>query len=323
MKWTTPLTPALLVAAAVHALPQRDQAQLTGEGVALRLVTFNIRFDGTNLEAGERPWWDALCDMGYDYEHCRMPQVVNHLRDLVTSAPPGASTLISLQEVLSHQRADVQANLGASWASIGVGRDDGRHKGEHCPILYDTRLLRLVHSETKWLSETPDKPSRMPGTNNPRVVTIGVFEDRASGERFIHANTHLDAWVGDARAAQVRVVVECLRDVRSRFGPLPVSLAGDFNSQPGEDAYETMRQSGYMRELWDLAKPGARGGVFEATYTTFSPGQDESVLDFIWVGPDDEDLFEVRGYHVMSNVEGEMFFSDHRAVVGDVVLKTR
>lgn len=320
MKWTILISPVLL-ATAVPALPQpqrNNQAQLTEDGLPLRLVTFNIRFDATYREPGEKPWWDIFCNTWPS--RCRMPHVSSHLRSLVATAPRGSRTIISLQEALKNQLHDIQSRLGSSWAHIGVGRDDGKSKGEHCPILYDTTALRLIHAETKWLSDTPDKVSKMKGTGHPRVVTIGVFEDLATGERFIHANTHLEAWVGDARAEQVKVVVAQLRGVQEKYGPLPVSLAGDFNSAPGEDAYETMLQSGYMKELWDVAEHGARAGVYETTYTTFTPGQEESRLDFLWVGPN-EDQYEVRKYEIMNNVEKGMYISDHRAVVGDVFLK--
>jgi len=318
MKWTILLSP-LLLATAVPALPQgKPQVQLTQDGLPLRLVTFNIRFD-SGSEAGEKPWWDIFCNTWPG--RCRMPHVASHLRSLVASAPRGASTIISLQEALKNQLSDIQVRLGSSWAHIGVGRDNGKSKGEHCPILYDTNALHLIHSETKWLSSTPDKAgSKIKGTGHPRIVTIGVFEDRASGERFIHANTHLEAWIGDARAEQVRIALEQLQHVQKKYGPLPVSLAGDFNSAPGEDAYETMLQSGYMKELWDIATYDTRKGIYETTYTTFRPGQEESRLDFLWVGTD-QDRYELREYEIMNHVDKGMYISDHRSVVGDVFLK--
>ena len=47
-----------------------------------------------------------------------------------------------------------------SYKSVGVGRDDGKKKGEHMSIFYDSRKIKLLKWGTYWLSETPEKPSR-------------------------------------------------------------------------------------------------------------------------------------------------------------------
>jgi hypothetical protein len=44
------------------------------------------------------------------------------------------------------------------WAYIGVGRDDGKEKGEYSPIIYRPRVWRVDGWRTVWLSETPDRP---------------------------------------------------------------------------------------------------------------------------------------------------------------------
>jgi hypothetical protein len=46
------------------------------------------------------------------------------------------------------------------WAYIGVGRDDGKEKGEYSPIIYRSRVWRVESWRTVWLSETPDRPGK-------------------------------------------------------------------------------------------------------------------------------------------------------------------
>ncbi|KAL2021684.1 hypothetical protein VTK56DRAFT_6776 [Thermocarpiscus australiensis] len=297
----------------------------TNTTLPIRLVTFNIRYAATSRAPNEKPWSDGPCTQPTD---CRRPHVINQLTRIDLSAPPGAVTLLGLQEVLAVQLADIKTGLGGGgggggrdWAHIGVARDDGAARGEYCPILYRTDALRVLYAETKWLSPTPDSVSYGWGAGSRRVVTVGVFEAVATGTRFIHANTHLDNVSGRARVEGIKVVLARIRAVQEAWGPLGVSLTGDFNSEPGRDGYRVLAESGYMRELFDLA--GAEGKVVGAnrlTFTGFTPGQSGSFIDFIWIGPAAEGRFTLQRYEILSNVVEGVYISDHRAVVGDVTL---
>ncbi|KAH7359272.1 endonuclease/exonuclease/phosphatase family protein [Plectosphaerella cucumerina] len=319
MRPSSLLSPLGLFFAAPAVLAQTSQAPLTGDALDLRLVTFNIRYDTSAREPGEKPWWESGC--GSDPAGCRMPHVVDQLRHIIDAAPAGAPTLVGLQEALANQITDVVINLGDSWQYIGDGRDGGS-RGEHCPILYDANAVEVLHERTRWLSDTPETVSKYRGIGQPRVVTIGVFRDLASGERFIHANTHLDAWNANARAAQIQIALTQISIVQASFGPLPVSLSGDFNTQPGNDAHLVMLESGIMRELWDLTESNRRAGPTDGTWTTFSPGYPAERLDYIWLGIDGRSPWEARQYEIVDNVIDGVFISDHRAVVGDVRLST-
>jgi hypothetical protein len=73
--------------------------------------------------------------------------------------------LLGLQEVFRPQLLDILDGLNqhselANWEYIGVGRDDGKERGELCPILYRPSVYRLVKFTNHWLSETPDVPSK-------------------------------------------------------------------------------------------------------------------------------------------------------------------
>ena len=61
-----------------------------------------------------------------------------------------------MQEVLNNQLIDLQSSLN-EYKAVGVGREDGKTKGEYSPILFKTSKLKLIKSNTFWLSETPDK----------------------------------------------------------------------------------------------------------------------------------------------------------------------
>ncbi|KAL8418151.1 hypothetical protein RB594_001678 [Gaeumannomyces avenae] len=192
-----------------------------------------------------------------------------------------------MQEVLNSQLKDVKKGLGSDWDHVGVGRDDGKTKGEYSPILYKKTDLRLLDSTTKWLSPTPDEVSFGWGAGSRRVTTIAVLEHAATGRKLLHANCHLDNVSAQARSEGIKVVVAQIKAMLAKWGPLPVSLSGDFNSSPYDDAFKTLADTGFMKgELFDLAQPDKVVGPYTGTYTTFSPdGRGAARIDFLWLGP--------------------------------------
>lgn len=267
----------------------------------MRIITFNIRYAATSLEANEKPW------------STRRPLLINQVAGQAAEA---STTVIGLQEVLNNQLNDIKSGLGSQWAHIGVGRDDGATQGEYSPILYRTDALRVLYSEVKWLSPTPDVVSFGWGAGSRRIVTIGVFEHIATGKRFIHANTHLDNVSSQARSEGIKVVVSRMKAVQQTWGQLPVSLTGDFNSAPNGDAYSTLAGLNYVEDLWNLA---THVGTNQLTYTGFSQ-TGQSRIDYIWIGPKDVLPYTPQTIEIVGNYVDGVFISDHRMVVGDVVV---
>lgn len=226
-------------------------------------------------------------------------------------------TLFGLQEVLDNQLGDILSGLGSSWSHIGFGRDDGKEDGEYSPIIYRSDVLDVVYSEMKWLSTTPDVVSFGWGAGSRRVVTIGVFQEKASGKKFIVANTHLDNVSSQARSEGIKVVVARIQAVQALYGPLAVMLTGDFNSEPNGDAYATLQATGYMTEIWDSG--AVRLGSNQLTYTGFT-ATGISRIDFVWLGIKGAGTVTGTQFEIMSNQHDSMIISDHRAVVADVVV---
>ncbi|KAI1383843.1 endonuclease/Exonuclease/phosphatase [Hypoxylon trugodes] len=272
----------------------------------LRIVSFNIRYAATSLDTNEKPWAD------------RRTGLINQVNTVISNASTaGAVSVLGLQEVLDAQLSDIKNGLGSEWTHIGFGRDDGKKSGEYNPIIYRPDTLKLVYSEQKWLSPTPDKVSFGWGAGSRRVVVIGVFENVKTGERFIHANTHLDNVSSQARSEGIKVVVSRIQAVQEEYGPLGVTLTGDFNSEPGGDAYSTLEDTGYLTELWNSG--ATRLGTNQLTYTGFST-TGKTRIDFVWFGPTDEDRYSAKQFEFLNNYIDGVFISDHRAVVADLVL---
>ncbi|KAI0506246.1 endonuclease/exonuclease/phosphatase [Xylaria bambusicola] len=286
--------------------------------LSLRVITSNIRYAAA-ASTYEKPW------------SVRGPLLIEKIKSTAAAAATGNITsipVLGMQEVLHAQLLDIRAGLGAQWAHLGTGRDDGAEKGEYCPILYQPAKVRLVYSTQKWLSKTPDVPSFWPGAGSRRYVLVAVFEEMGTGTRFVAANTHLDNASREARTEGARIALRVIADVQGVYGPdLPVVLSGDFNSEPGTgDAYGVVVQDGYLGDGYVLVDEGGRFGPYE-TYTGFNPGEVDGVkqrIDFIWAGPRDGDgdgnVWDVERYEVLSNVVDGVYFSDHRPVVVDVAL---
>lgn len=64
--------------------------------------------------------------------------------------------VLGTQEGLHNQLEDLQAGL-SGYTYYGIGRDDGKHKGEYSAIFYKIDKFKLLNSGDFWLSDTPEK----------------------------------------------------------------------------------------------------------------------------------------------------------------------
>ncbi|KAJ6442261.1 endonuclease/Exonuclease/phosphatase family protein [Purpureocillium lavendulum] len=294
-----------------------DATGATGTGMAtattmpLRLVTFNIRFATKPDEraGGERPW------------SVRCPRLGAQLR-FVTAGHE--SPFICLQEVLHAQVGDVQAQLGSSWAHIGRGRGDNETDGEFSPVFYRADVWRCVRNETRWLSPTPEKPSRGWDAVLNRIVTMGEFSHRTKGTRVVVMSTHFDHMGVKARTNSAKLLIKFAKEwTRSgHVRPSVVLVGGDFNSSPHEEAYQVMTERGSgMLDVADLVPEERRYGN-HLTYTSFGePNETPSRIDFLFI--QDPHTARVDTFGVLANsFDDQIRVSDHRAVVADFTVKT-
>lgn len=175
-----------------------------------------------------------------------------------------------------------------------------------------------------------------------RILTVGVFKHRKTGIHLIAANTHLDDSGSESRKQGILVILNQIdrlqRDYRQYSGvsasggdKLPLFLAGDFNSKPSGEAYQTVKKCSYMFDIHDLVPRKQRYGDV-ITFTGFDPEEDKDEqgrIDFVWIDPRTEDgprdtstfPWRVDGYAVLPNLfEDGVYSSDHRSVVADLAL---
>ena len=98
---------------------------------------------------------------------------------------------VGVQEADAIWMNELRTRLSDYYAIVGEGREGG-NKGEAVPILYAKERYDLIESGTKWFTDTPDVPSKMPGAEYYRNYTWALLEDKDTQARYLHLNVHLD-----------------------------------------------------------------------------------------------------------------------------------
>ena len=269
------------------------------DGAVLRVMTYNIRYN--NPGDGVNAW----------------PNRKDHVAEMIGTK--AHADLAGLQEALREQIGDLAARLpGYAW--FGVGRDDGKDKGEHTPIFYRQERFELLDHNTFWLSETPEVPgSKSWDAAITRIVTWGKFKDKTSGIEFYYFNTHFDHIGRQARTESARLI---WKKIQSLTLGAPVFLTGDFNVPEKSEAYRVLTgntpEAGPVSDLRDaryLSQTGHQGPTStfaNKDWTQFR--EPESKIDFIFV----RQGIQVLSHKVLDDQYDGRFPSDHLPVVAEL-----
>lgn len=222
----------------------------SGEDSSLRVVSFNIR----NGEAND----------GTNSWIYRYPASVLMVREI-------RPDIMGLQEAYEYQVNFLAENL-RDYKCVGVGREDGKHEGEHMSIFYNKKTVSLKKWGTFWLSETPDEPSLGWDGACRRTATWALMKDKRTGHKFIYVNTHLDHVGKAAQRSGLNLIMEKVAELNP--DNLPVVLTGDFNVEPDDSILEAL--DGKMTSARDVAVKTDRHG----TYNDW--GKASSVIDYIY-----------------------------------------
>lgn len=234
--------------------------------------------------------------------------------------------LIGLQEVLKDQLADLAGAL-TDFAWVGVGREDGRTRGEYAPIFYRRTRLELLASDTFWLSETPDQPGSF-GWDAAcvRIVTWAAFQDQANGATLLLVNTHLDHRGAQAQVESARRLRRFLNDPAHR---LPAIVTGDFNCTAQSWPYHVLTQpiaaAGIpLTDAMVHTQTPHSGPVATFTHGFADPLQEKIDFIFIWPGQAGEAIalpdLQVQRHAILPDQTDGRYPSDHLPVLADIVL---
>lgn len=207
--------------------------------------------------------------------------------DLINFA---AFDVFGAQEVRYGQLNDLVKAL-PDYAYIGVGRDDGKTKGEFCPVFYRRERFKLLDSGTFWLSATPETVSRGWDGGCNRVCSWGYFQDRATKAKFYFLNTHLDHKGPMAKTKGAELIVKFIEE---HCKGVQVIVTGDMNVYQDSEWYNIFAKSGYLKDTFKAARYRfAPSG----TFSTFTPTRySTNRIDHIFVSED----VEVSSYGVLT-----------------------
>ncbi|HEY0676967.1 MAG TPA: endonuclease/exonuclease/phosphatase family protein [Chitinophagaceae bacterium] len=269
-------------------LPVRGQQHLN-------VMSFNIRYDTPRDSANAWP-------LRKDYA---AGQILFH-----------EAHIVGVQEALHHQLTDLKERL-TNYNYVGVGRDDGRQKGEYSAIFYDSTRLKVLESRTFWLSPTPDVPgSKGWDAAITRIVTWAKFRDLRTKKQFFVFNTHFDHIGQVARAESAKLLINYVRDVA---GNAPCIITGDFNAHPGQEPIQIITNNNDPLHLIDSKAVSASqhygpGGTFNGFQSKESS---DAPIDHIFI----KNKVKVQQHATLSQTWGGRFSSDHFPVFARVVVQ--
>ncbi len=200
------------LAGSTHAGPKADPAP------DVRVMSYNVRYatapDGDNH-------WDKRKAL---------------LAETVKAFDPD---LLGTQETLAVQR-DYLAEKLPRHVAFGVGRDDGKEKGEMMAVYWRKDRFEKLDAGHFWLSDSPERPG-VKGWDaaHPRMVTWVKLKDlkQPDAKPVLWMNTHLDNKGKKARVEGAKVIRECLEKLGTGCS---LVVTGDFNAAEGSEPYQAV-----------------------------------------------------------------------------------
>ena len=191
---------------------------------------------------------------------------------------------------------------------VGVGRDDGKEKGEYSAIFYKKEKFDVLKQNTFWLSETPDVPgSKSWDAAITRVVTHAELKDKTSGQTFLVLNTHFDHIGKEARLNSTILIKGYIEGYLDFNKTMPVIITGDFNSEPTEPPYQSMI-SEIGTKFYDTRPADSAVGTF-CGFTVNA--MTCKTIDYIFHSAG----WKTESYQVLADHDGTYYPSDHLPVI--------
>lgn len=213
--------------------------------------------------------------------------------------------VLGTQEGLENQLEDLEKQL-PEYERYGVGRDDGKTKGEHSAIFFKKDKFEKMESGDFWLSENSDKPGPGWDAKLNRICSWVKLKDKKSKKVFYVFNVHYDHQGVEARRQSSQLL---LRKIPAIAGKTPVMLTGDFNGNRESEWYTAISTSGVMKDALSLAdKPYINNGSFNS-FRTNNPSND--IIDHIFM----TGQFRVDRYGILTDTYHGKFPSDHYPVL--------
>ena len=252
----------------------------------LKVMSYNIRLgvgkDGTNAWQFRAPATIAMLD-------AQKPDV------------------FGVQEAYDFQIAFIN-EFSKDYKNVGVGREDGKKKGEHMSIFWNKKTVSLIKWGTFWLSETPETPSKGWDADCIRTATWALMKDKKTGKKFYFVNTHLDHKGKEAQKNGLQLIVDRIDSINPEG--YPMVLTGDFNIKPNNPALV-----GLEKRMQCTRKIADKTDSIN-TFNGWSIKPTDKIIDYIYVSG----FSECPEYKTVTEKYLERpFVSDHYPIISRLI----
>jgi endonuclease/exonuclease/phosphatase family metal-dependent hydrolase len=258
--------------------------------VELSVMTWNIRLetpdDGINIWANRK----------------------ERVTGLILREAPG---ILCVQEALVSQMNYLKTKL-TDYTSAGVGREDGKEKGEFSAVFFNHTMYELLDKGNFWLSKTPEVPnSKDWDAACTRICSWVKLKDIQHKNIFFVFNTHWDHIGVEARTQSASLMISRIKEIT---GKNDVILCGDFNcAMDSKEIRPLLNATPELRNVRTLCKSEGPG----FTYSGFKKGGIQGeLIDHIFVTK----KIEVKSLRTIDESYEGYYFSDHLPVVAKLGL---
>ena len=213
---------------------------------------------------------------------------------------------IGLQEAFRVMIDDIHERM-PGYGEIGVGRENGKQKGEYAAILFKQAAWTTMDHGTFWLSDTPEViASSTWGNHVTRICTWGKFRHNSTQRVLLVFNAHFDHESQPAREKSASLI---LQSMRQQDPDIPVILLGDLNAPPDNPAIRLITSGERpLRDAWAVVPllPPEQSG----TYHGFSGKHNGARIDYIFTS----DHIQPQSAKIHHDNREGMYPSDHYPV---------
>jgi len=222
--------------------------------------------------------------------------------------------LAGLQEVEHHQLVWLRQALPA-YEFVGVGRNDGKAKGEYAPVVFLKAKFKLLQDDTIWLSENPQVVgSKGWDAALPRIATFALLEHLMSGNRYLVGSVHYDHVGAEARKNSGAVIRNYIAANAEKMKASTVIVVGDFNCLPESEPFKAVEAGGALVDSYKLSKH--RVGP-NSTWNGFRAVVPDRRIDYVFVNKG----LEIGRHTIDAQKVNGRFASDHLPVIVELNVK--
>jgi endonuclease/exonuclease/phosphatase family metal-dependent hydrolase len=257
---------------------------MIGQAQQLTIGTYNIRYD--NKGDSLNPW----------VKRAPVIRSMIQFHDF---------DILGTQEGLKHQLEDLKTGL-PGYTYYGIGRDDGKEKGEHSVIFYKTDKFNVLKSGDFWLSETPEKPGPGWDARLNRICSWVQFQDKASKKKFYFFSVHYDHQGVKARIESSKLILQKIKEIAGNDKAI---FVGDLNGGRSSEWYKTLASTDWLTDAYTKAKVVYASN---ASFNSFGKQVDsDEVIDHIFTTQG----FVIDKWGILTDTYHGKYPSDHFPVL--------